>query len=106
MAGEKYVLKTVKGTYTEILTEKCEKVNPIPCPDEVDEQPFLCALLPCSKQKELCECYELEVGKSYYFVTVDKKGRVLTYKVLVTSEKTDILEILLTLPPCGTVGGE
>ena len=103
--GNRYILKTMKGTYTKILTEKCEKVNPIPCPDEVNEQPFQCALLPCSKQRELCECYELEVGKTYYFVTVDKKGRVITYKILVTERRTEILEIILTLP-LACKGGE
>ena len=98
--GKKYILKTVKGVYAQIMDEKCNVVKPIPCPDEVDEQPFYCALLPCNRQRELCECYELVVGNTYYFVTVDKKGRVVTYKILVTESKTDIVEILLTTPPC------
>jgi hypothetical protein len=95
--GKKYILKTVKGVYAKIMDEKCNVVKPIPCPDEVDEQPFQCALLPCNKQRELCECYELVVGETYYFVT-NEKGRVVTYKILVTERKTEILEIMLTLP--------
>jgi len=95
--SRKYILKTVKGVYAKIMDEECRRIEPIPCPDEVDEQPFQCALLPCNKQRELCECYELVVGGTYYFVT-NEKGRVLTYKILVTERKTEILEIMLTLP--------
>jgi hypothetical protein len=98
--GSIYILKVVKGVYTQVMDEKCNVVRPIPCSDEVDEQSIQCALLPCSKQKELCECYELEVGRTYYFVSVDKKGKVVTYKILVTKKKTEIVEIMLTLPPC------
>ncbi len=99
----KFILKTVKGVYDKIMDEKCNVVKPIPCPDEVDEQPIQCALLPCNKQRELCECYELEIGRTYYFVAGEKKKSV-TYKVLVTERKTEILEIMLTLPLCR--GGE
>jgi hypothetical protein len=97
--GKKYILMTIKGTYTQIMDEKCNVVKPIPCSDEVDERPIQCALLPCSKQRELCECYELVVENTYYFVS-NVKGRVLTYKILVTERKTEILEIMLTLPLC------
>jgi len=92
-----FILKTIKGVYAEVLDEKCRRIEPKPCPDEVDEQPIQCALLPCNKQRELCECYELVVGETYYFVT-NEKGRVVTYKILVTERKTEILEIMLTLP--------
>jgi len=98
-----FILKTIKGVYAEVLDERCNVVKPIPCPDEVDEQPIQCALLPCNKQRELCECYELVIGETYYFVT-NEKGKVVTYKVLVTERKTEILEIMLTLPSCR--GGE
>jgi len=97
LTGKKYILKTVKGVYAKIMDEKCNVVKPIPCPDEVDEQPIQCALLPCNKQRELCECYELVVGETYYFVT-NEKGKVVTYKILVTERRTEILEIMLTLP--------
>ena len=94
----KFILMELKGTYTEVFTEDCRKVNPIPCPDEVDERPIYCALLSCARQKELCECYELELGETYYFVAVDKNGGVITYKILVTDEGTKILGSMLTLP--------
>ena len=100
----KFILMELKGLYTEVLTEDCRRVNPIPCPDEVNERPIHCALLPCSKQRELCECYELELGKTYYFVAVDKNGGVITYKILVTNEGTKILGSMLSLPCRGMQG--
>jgi len=90
----KFILRVLKSMYSAVLDEKCNVVRPIPCLEDykINEDVVWCRM---AGKPEMCICYELEVGKTYYFVS-----KSVTYKVLVTDKKTDIVEISLAPPPC------
>jgi NDP-sugar pyrophosphorylase family protein len=104
--GKKYILRVLRIMYSVVMDEKCRRIEPVPCPEDlskINEDVVWCRIT--SKPKEVCVCYELEVGKTYYFIsTNEKKKKSVTYKVLVTDKKTDIVEFSLAPPPC--IGGE
>ena len=100
----KFILRALKSMYSVVLDEKCNVVRPIQCPEDykINEDVVWCRM---TSKPEMCICYELEVGKTYYFIsTSEEKKKTVTYKVLVTDKKTDIVEISLAPPPC--MGGE
>jgi hypothetical protein len=93
----KFILRALKSMYSVVLDEVCNVIKPIPCPEdlsEINEDVVWCRIV---GKTEMCTCYELEIGKTYYFVA-GGKDKVVTYKILVTERKTEILEIMLTLP--------
>jgi len=100
--GKKYILRVLRIMYSVVMDEKCKRIEPVPCPEDlsrINEDVVWCRIT--SKPKEVCVCYELEVGKTYYFISMnEKKKKSVTYKVLVTDKKTDIVEISLAPPPC------
>ena len=95
----KFILRALKSMYSVVLDEKCNVVRPIQCPEDlskINEDVVWCRM---AGKTEMCICYELEVGKTYFILAGEKK-KTVTYKILVTDKKTDIVEISLALPPC------
>jgi hypothetical protein len=100
----KFILRVLRMMYSVVMDEECRRIEPVPCPDlsKINEDVVWCRI---AGKPEMCICYELEVGKTYYFIsTSEEKKKTVTYKVLVTDKKTEIVEISLAPPTC--MGGK
>jgi len=96
----KFILRVRKGMYR-VVDRDCNPIPPIPCPD-------------LDKINETWdwgpnvgyECYELEVGKWYYF----EESGAWTYTELVTSKGMEGLEVITAplryVPKCKEKGVE
>jgi len=96
-----FILKVRKGMYR-VVDMDCNLIPPIPCPDpdRINET------WDWGPKNAEYECYELEVGKWYYF----EESEAWTYKELVTSKRMEGLEVmpapLKYVPKCRERGVE